>query len=435
MVTANLTPQPPKPLPLNEPFSAPALLGQIRADFGKSPDPRHGGQQFSLPDVLMSGLAVFGLKYPSVLKFDEQRHEERIRANLTSLYGVLQAPCDTQLRMVLDGVCPTELRAPFIHLHQRLQLQGVWEEYRYLGGFLVNLDGTGQFSSSQINCADCCEKRHRNGEVEYYHQLLEAVIVHPAKSQVLPLFPEPVTRQDGTSKNECESNARKRLLPALRDAFPQLPRMVVEDSLSADGPHIKLLKKLKYHYIIGVKPSDQPSLFEEVRKRLNSGQYEELEAAGKDGIVRGYRWMNGLPFNKSPSDMGVNYLDYGEIREGKEYNFSWITDLKLRRDPVYPVMRGGRSRWKIENETFNTLKNQGYQLEHTYGHGQKHVATVFGMLMILAFLVDQVQELCCGLFQAARQKFRSRTSLWNKLKGLFKEYFIVSWESLWLAII
>ena len=113
------------------------------------------------------------------------------------------------------------------------------------------------------------------------------MIVHPDKSQVLPVFPEPITHQDGASKNDGESNASKRLLPALREAFPRLPMMVVEDRLSADGPHIKLLKKLKYHYIMVVKPSDQPSLFEEVRKRLNSGEYEEFEETGKDGIVRG----------------------------------------------------------------------------------------------------------------------------------------------------
>ncbi|HJW28426.1 MAG TPA: hypothetical protein VJ508_04150, partial [Saprospiraceae bacterium] len=315
------------------------------------------------------------------------------------------------------------------------QSRGVWEAYRYLGGFLVNLDGTGHFSSSKISCADCCEKHHRNGEVEYYHQLLGAVIVHSDKDQVLPLFPEAITRHDGVSKNDCESKASKRLLPALREAFPQLPMIVVEDSLSADGPHIKLLKKNNYHYIIGVKPSDQPSLFEAIRKRLMSGEYEEFEDAGKEEIIRGYRWMNELPFNKSHPDIQVNYLDYWEIRKDKESNFSWITDFKLRRDNVHSVMRGGRGRWKIENETFNTLKHQGYQLEHNYGHGKKHLATVFGLLMMLAFLIDQVQELCCNLFNTARQQFHSRTSLWDKLKGLFKEYFIASWERLWLAII
>ncbi len=60
-----------------------------------------------------------------------------------------------------------------------------------------------------------------------------------------------------------------------------------------------------------------------------------------------------------------------------------VSETTLRQ--CYQVMRGGRGRWKIENETFNTLKNQGYQLEHNYGHGQKHLATVFGLLMMLPF--------------------------------------------------
>jgi hypothetical protein len=152
-------------------------------------------------------------------------------------------------------------------------------------------------------------------------------MVHPDNSQGLPLFPEPITRHDGASQNDGESNANKRLLPALREAFPQLPMIVVEDRLSADGPHIKFLKELKYHDLMGVKPSDQPALFEAVRKRLTSGEYEECEEEGKDGIVRGYRWMKGLPLTKSHPDILVNDLDYWELREGKEYNFSWITDL------------------------------------------------------------------------------------------------------------
>jgi hypothetical protein len=108
MKKANPMPQSIKPLQLNKHFSAPAWVGQIREDFEKISDPRHGGQPFSLPDVLRSGLAVFGLKYPSLLKLDEPHHEERVRANLKSLYGVLQAPCDTQMRPGLEGVSPAE---------------------------------------------------------------------------------------------------------------------------------------------------------------------------------------------------------------------------------------------------------------------------------------------------------------------------------------
>lgn len=76
-------------------------------------------------------------------------------------------------------------------------------------------------------------------------------------------------------------------------------------------------------------------------------------------------------------------------------------------------MRGGRARWKIENETFNTLKNQGYNLEHNYGLGEKHLGVVFTMLMMLAFLVDQTQQLCCQLFQCVWGKVRSEKALWK----------------------
>lgn len=98
-------------------------------------------------------------------------------------------------------------------------------------------------------------------------------------------------------------------------------------------------------------------------------------------------------------------------------------------------MRGGRARWKIENETFNTLKNQDYHLEHNYGHGKQPLATHFGLLMMLAFLVDQVQELWCAPFQAARKARGSRTSLWQRMRSLFTGYYIESWRQFFEALI
>ncbi len=69
----------------------------------------------------MSGLAVFSFKSPSLLKFEELLSEETVRANLTSLYGVKKAPCDSQLREVLDPVSPIELRPAFVEIHAPLQ--------------------------------------------------------------------------------------------------------------------------------------------------------------------------------------------------------------------------------------------------------------------------------------------------------------------------
>ena len=97
-------------------------------------------------------------------------------------------------------------------------------------------------------------------------------------------------------------------------------------------------------------------------------------------------------------------------------------------------MRGGRINWRIENNTFNTLKNQNYHFSHNFGHGNNSLCSVFGLLMMLAFFIDQVQELSCQLFKSARAKFRSRTSLWEKMRSLFKEYLIESWEDLYNSI-
>ncbi|MBK8536615.1 MAG: hypothetical protein IPL59_16670 [Candidatus Competibacteraceae bacterium] len=186
------------------------------------------------------------------------------------------------------------------------------------------------------------------------------------------------------------------MVKQLREAFPNWPICVVEDSLFANGPHIKLLKELKVGYIISVKPDGQESMFDEVKNRVFKNECEEFEVLGEDQVLRGYRWINDIPLNKSHPDLLVNFLDYWEIREGKEFNFSWVTDIKLNTNNVHPVMKGGRSRWHIENQTFNTLKNQDYEFEHNFGHGQQYLATVFAMLMMLAFLIDQVQEYGCA---------------------------------------
>jgi hypothetical protein len=83
---------------------------------------------------------------------------------------------------------------------------------------------------------------------------------------------------------------------------------------------------------------------------------------------------------------------------------------------VPPDMRGGRARWKIENETFSTLKDQGYTFEHNYGHGQQNLSVVFAMVMMLAFLVDQTQQLCRALCQAVWVKVGSNM-LRSRMRG------------------
>jgi len=311
---------------------------------------------------------------------------------------------------------------------QSVQDTHVLEPFRFLAGsFLVALDGTGQFSSSTVCCPDCAIKQTRGGDTLYYHQLLGAAIVHPDREQVLPLIPEPILRDDGDTKNDCEKNAAKRLLTRLREDYPALPMTIIEDALTANGPHIKLLQKLKFSYIIGVKEGDHAHLFEAVKTHEENETMGGLTQQDEQGkITRTFRFVNGLELNKSHPNLKVNFLEYIDIElEGSRTRcrFTWITDIKITESNCAEIMRGGRSRWKIENETFNTPKNQGYRLEHNYGHGNQHLSTNFALLMMLAFLIDQVQELAYVPFQQARRRFRSRTSLWERIRALFVGYF------------
>jgi hypothetical protein len=430
------TPDTTTPLPkLRKGLSAPGLLSAIRSAFTEIDDTRNGCT-IPLVDALMSGLAVFGLKYPSLLQFDlAYQNEELIRGNLKRLYGVEKAPCDTQLRERLDPVEPEALRGAFRAVHRQVQRHKGLEPYVYWNGhYLLLVDGTGQFASSAVSCPECCRKTTR-GKVSYYHQLLAAVIAHPERNTVLPLMPEAITRQDGVRKNDCERNAAKRLLSRVREDQPKLKFIVVEDSLASNGPHIARLESLGMRYILGVKPGDHARLFEQVHEAIKTGRCEEREFSDGSGRERGYRWIHGLSLNAAHPERRVNYLEHWEIVDGKERIWSWVTDLALDADTVEVFARAGRARWKVENETFNTLKNQGYHLEHNYGHGQQHLSTVFAQLMMLAFLVDQVQEASCRLFQAARDRFHARIVLWERLRNLFIDFDIPDWTTLWTAMI
>ena len=101
--------------------SVSGLLKALRSCFENIPDNRRECL-IPLVDHLMSGVAMFGLKYPSLLQFDNDRFAEVTRANLRSLYGIKCAPCDAQLRTCLDDIEPTaELRKGFTKLLGLLQ--------------------------------------------------------------------------------------------------------------------------------------------------------------------------------------------------------------------------------------------------------------------------------------------------------------------------
>jgi hypothetical protein len=417
----------------NKLLCADRLFALVRADFEQVTDQRADNAKISMPDALMSGFAMFSLKDPSLLAFDERRTTD---SNLGSIYGIEEVPGDTQMRTILDDVDPVEIRPAFRDVVRQLQRSKELEQFRFLdGSYLVSLDGTGYFSSKTIHCSSCMQKvNQKTGEVTYYHQLMGGVIIHPSLREVIPLMAEPILKQDGETKNDCERNAAKRFLAQLKQDYPGLTFTITEDALSPNAPHICELEKYGFHYILGVKEGDHEYLFEQValaRQEERTTEYERRSG----GVVHRFSFVNQMPLNKSHPDVLVNFVEYWEIGKDQTQHFCWVTDFRITELNVFTIMRGGRARWKVENETFNTLKNQGYHFEHNFGHGKKNLSVVFVALMMLAFLVDQVQQLACALFQAVLEKKGSRKRLWEHMRALFKTLEFESMTQLFEAIL
>ena len=409
-----------------------ALVQLVRSRFERIGEQRRS-PDFSLTDTLMAGLALFCLKDPSLLAFMRRTLDH----NLRCVFGLKAIPSDTQMRSILDEVDPPLLRPLYKDVFRQLQRGKVLEEYVFLQGcYLIALDGVEYFRSQKVHCDHCLTRQHGNGAVSYYHQMLGAVIVHPDFPEVLPLAPEPLQRCDGQAKNDCERNAARRWLKAFRKDHPHLRVIVVEDALSSNAPHIRDLRAARCHFILGVKEADHKHLFEQFYQRLERDQVEMVEwVDAGTGVTHAYAFANGLTLNEANQEVEVNFLRYVELQgDGQERQWTWVVDLKLTEANVRLVERGGRTRWRIENETYNTLKNQGYHFEHNYGHGYKNLCTVFALLMMLAFLIDQVQQKCNPLFRAAWEKKGPKCDLWEAVRQLFASFEVSSMREVYEGI-
>ena len=255
----------------------PGMLRSIHKIFSKIRDPKTFATppDISITDHLMSGLAVFGLKCPSLLNYDKKRANDVIAQNLRDLYLVSNAPSDTYLRERLDDVNPDSLRPTFKKIFAHFQRGKGLEEFEFFDGHvIISGDGTGHFSSGKIACCHCCKKELSNGNTTYYHQMFAACVVDPDKRNVIPLCPEPILNQDGSTKNDCERNACKRFLENFRREHPHLKAILTGDGLTSNAPYIRMIDSFRLKYILGAKPGDHEFLFEQLESSGESVYHE-----------------------------------------------------------------------------------------------------------------------------------------------------------------
>ena len=260
--------------------------------------------------------------------------------------------------------------------------------------------------------------------------MLCAALVHPEKREVFIMDVEPIIQQDGAAKNDCERNAAKRLQINMKQAYEKYQKqynfLFVEDALYANAPHIEQLIDNQFNYLLNVKPDSHKTLFKciegkRARKELKIYTYTE------NGVKHHFEYVNNVLLCSSSPQLRVNFIQYTQTdKNGKKTTFTWITDIKLAQNKLKSLMKAARVRWKIENETFNTLKNLGYHFEHNYGHGKDHLSTMFAFLMLLAFYIDQLIQACCHIFMQIEENIKTKIKIWQTIKAIFQTTFVNS---------
>ena len=409
-----------------------ALRKLLSEHFRQIDDRRQSGKvDYNLHDYLMSGFAMMFFQDPSLLAFQKRMQDSIQHNNLTTVYDVSKIPKESQMREVLDRVDPADLAPIFSGLLSRLQRGKHLVNYQLFEGmYLVSIDGSEYFSSENIQCTHCLITESK-GKRRYHHQILQSVIVNPDMRQVIPLFPEQISNRDGTKKQDCEINAGKRVIRNIRKAHPKLGIIITGDDLYSKQPFIDELKKNRMSFILVAKPTDHKILFQWVDELTQLGGDDSLELTDEKGRRHRYQWVNDVPLNGTKDADHVNFFQYQIVSKNNKitYKNSWVTDISINKNNVVTLVKGGRARWKIENETFNTLKNQGYHIEHNFGHGKHNLSMVFFVLNLLAFYVHQILELTDRLYQTVRYtKFTSRKEFWNQLRCTFRILVFRSFE-------
>jgi hypothetical protein len=386
------------------------LLVDLQDKFDSIEDPRRQyNHKYSLKNILLSGVALFSLKDSSLLSFVEQYATRK--SNLKSVFGISQCPSDSGFRTILDQVEPDALQNILPSYVKLLAKNGHLDAFLLNFGskkqnlddyLLIPIDGVQYFSSSTVNCDCCLVKTFKNGSKNYHHNALTAVIAHPNLPQVIVVASEEIKKQDGQKKNDHELVAATRLAPMIKEAIGLQKAIIGGDCLFANAPFIRLLQSLKLNFLFSIKEGYQGYPYVQFNQ-LSQDKKTKIWIQKDKTHQYHYEFANNLILNGQNQDIKVNFVRFKQtnIKTGEILTMEWITDIPLSIENINDIVKAGRTRWKIENETFNTLKNQGYHYDHNFGHGKQYLAQNLAQLMLIAFNFDQIQHLLSPLFNKA----------------------------------
>ena len=330
----------------------------------------------------------------------------------------------------------------FQEVYEWLNKNGVLKKFVYLDEeILIALDGTEYFSSKKISCPHCNFRNHRNGTTTYFHGCVTPIVVSPNQKQVINLEPEFIKKQDGHQKQDCENAAVKRWLNKNHQNKYGYAATLLGDDLYSHQPICELALKQGYNFIFVCLEASHKTVYEWLDFLEKSGEVATVETKQWDGrknLIYRYRYASRVPLKDEDSSLEVNWCEVTVINEKTQkiiYQNNWITNHKITENNVEKIVKAARSRWKVENEGNNVLKNHGYNLEHNFGHGENHLCELLLSLNLLAFLFHTVLDLVNHTYQKVRELLVTRNSFFNDMRSLLKFIWFKDWSDFFSFIL
>lgn len=411
------------------------LIASLRNAIRAFPDIRTGkNTQYDIMDAASGAFSVFFTQCPSFLEHQKLMQERYGLSNAKTLFGMKHIPSNNHIRNLLDTVSPNFLSGVFFGCFTALKHSGDLENYRVSLGkehadILIALDGTQYFTSETLHC-DNCSKKVTDGKQIYAHTMVTPTIVAPGNNKVISLAPECITPQDGDKKQDCELKASKRWLEANASVYRDGGVTLLGDDLYAHEPFCLELLDKGMNFILVCKPESHKTVYEWTKASTKKKTVDRWD--GKKHLLYTYKTMEAVPLRnsvkKEEKPLLINFVEVivTDRKTGKQvYHNAWITNhpIEGQTDQATQTILGtivdcGRARWKIENENNNTLKTQGYHLEHNFGHGEKYLASLFATMNILAFLFHTMLEFMDEKYQLLRKLLGARKRLFEHIRVL-----------------
>ena len=385
-----------------------------------------------MADIGLSAFSLFFMQSPSFLAHQRRLEEGQGQSNCRTLFGLDRIPSDNHIRSMLDPADPDHFHPVFASVLAELEGAGGLESFRQLDGhILIALDGTEYHVSDKVHCPNCSTRKRGKDKTEYFHAMMAATIVAPDHARVVPLEPEFIVPQDGHEKQDCESRAIRRWLERHGARYARLKPIYLGDDLLSRQPICEKVRAVDGHFLFVCKPSSHATI-EEYLTGIDLPVLTRKVKRGRERFEHRYRWLCEVPLRGDADAMTVNWLMIEVVNGAGEvtYRNSFITDLPVGPENVAELAACGRARWKIENESFNVLKTNGYNLEHNFGHGKSHLSAVFVTLNLLAFAFHTVCDLTEDIWRKAMEKMGSRRRFFENLRSITNFLVFPTWDDL-----